>query len=551
MSISEHEGADADIKLRELLDAARTGDFDRPLPDLLADLASAAAGILDCQYVAVSVLGRDRLIEHFVPYGADPDASERIGRMPTHQGLLGAVVHDAVTVRVADITADPRTGDLPGSHPPITALLGVPIMVRGRSGGGLYFSAPQGRLEFSEPDARTAEAIATAAAMVIEKARTAAENRRRDRWLNGSADLTRDLLSGEHPDLLRLVADRAVDIADADLVTVVQPDPGSDGLVVTTAAGEGAKQWVGFVMPVSGTVTLDALATGRAMNLAHLSESSFPKRYAQMANIDSLIVVPLRMSRSGPAAVVFSRRPGRAAFTAAEMGMATMFVGQVALALELAVSQAHRDQLALIDERDRIARDLHDHVIQRLFAIGLTMQNASAHLSGEAARRMLASVDDIDATIKQIRATIYQLTAPIVSSQASIRAQAARLIDDLELALGFRPELELEGPVDFGVSEDVIDDCIAVLREALSNVARHAQATHAEVVIAVSTTSITLEVRDNGRGMGTVARRSGLANLRARAEGRDGSLLLRDNGSHGTRLVWSIPVEAGVPARLR
>jgi signal transduction histidine kinase len=220
-----------------------------------------------------------------------------------------------------------------------------------------------------------------------------------------------------------------------------------------------------------------------------------------------------------------------------------MFAGQVALALELADSQARRDQLALIDERDRIARDLHDHVIQRLFAIGLALQNASADLPGQVGERLRAGVDDLDETIKQIRATIYRLTGPIVASRTSLRSRAAQLIEDVEPVLGFRPSLKLEGAIDFGISEDVAHDCIAVLREALSNVARHAHATATDVTIAADAEAITLEVSDDGRGMGETKRRSGLANLRARAELRAGSLTVDGRAGGGTRLVWTIPMQ--------
>jgi signal transduction histidine kinase len=237
----------------------------------------------------------------------------------------------------------------------------------------------------------------------------------------------------------------------------------------------------------------------------------------------------------------------RPSFTDSDVTMTTMFAGQMALALELAEHRAHRERLALLDERDRIARDLHDHVIQRLFAIGLAVQSTSAIVDGVAAKRLLASVDDIDDTIGQIRATIYRLTGPILSSYASVRSQADRLIDELEPVLGFRADLDVRGPVDFGVDEEIVEDFVAVVREALSNVARHAHATNASVGVTVTPTVMTVQVCDNGRGMGSIDRRSGLANLRARAERRGGTLTVASS-SAGTTLVWSIPVDGPVGA---
>ncbi|MDT4901344.1 MAG: hypothetical protein QOJ78_2274, partial [Pseudonocardiales bacterium] len=300
----------------------------------------------------------------------------------------------------------------------------------------------------------------------------------------------------------------------------------------------------GLVLPSTTGRLTSVLATGKPMNIEHLDELALPAEVRDTVDIDPVILVPLTGTAPGHGVLCIGRRTGRRAFTAAETGMATMFAGQVALALELAASLARRDQLALVEERDRIARDLHDHVIQRLFAIGLTMENAATKLTGTPADRVRASVDEIDETIKQIRTTIYQLTGPIVSPHTSLRTQAIRLFDDLEVALDFRPDLAVDGPVDFGVNEDVVDDCLAVLREALTNVARHAHATRAEVVITVNTTLVQLDVRDNGCGIGAASRRSGLANLRARAERRHGSLTVQANGAHGTWLRWSIPAEA-------
>jgi signal transduction histidine kinase len=542
MTMAVGDFANADSRLRQLLDASLVDAPDRSLPEILRDTVRAASEIVGCRYAAITVLTPAGGVEHFVPFGVEDGA---IGRTPAHQSLLGTVVEEARTVRLPDTEADGR----PGAR----SLLGVPIMLRGRSAGGVYLSEPADRTDFTEQDERTAEVIATAAANFIEKARTAAANRSRDRWLTGAAELARELVSGLHAAPLRLVAERVIEVADADVATIMQPGPDEDMFVVSAVAGKHAAQWDGLILRSTTGKTVSVMATGKPLNIEHLNQLEMPEEVRGGMDIDALILVPLTGTAPGRGVLGVGRRAGRPAFSAAEMGMATMFAGQVALALELAESLARRDQLALVEERDRIARDLHDHVIQRLFAIGLTMENAASNLTGAAGDRVRTSVDEIDETIKQIRTTIYQLTGPIVSPHASIRTQAIRLFDELEVALAFRPDLAVEGPVDFGVNEDVVDDCVAVLREALTNVARHAHATRAEVAITVTATSIQLEVRDNGRGIGPATRRSGLANLRARAERRNGTLTIRSNGEQGTWLRWSIPTEAAedtpVPAR--
>ncbi|MDT4947527.1 MAG: hypothetical protein QOJ37_122 [Pseudonocardiales bacterium] len=537
MTMTVGDFAHPDSRLRQLLDASLVDAPSRALPEILHDTVRAASEIVGCRYAAITVLTAGGGVEHFVPFGVEDSGIERTS---AHETVLGTVVEQARTVRVPDV--DPRASERSAGRPLVRSLLGVPIMLRGRSAGGLYLSQPTDRADFTEQDERTAEVIATAAANFIEKARTAAANQSRDRWLTGAAELARDLVSGVHAMPLRLVTERVADIADADFVSILQP--AADLFVVSAASGDFAAKWDGLVLPSTTGRLTSVLATGKPMNIEHLDELALPAEVRDEVDIDPVILVPLTGTAPGHGVLCIGRRTGRRAFTAAETGMATMFAGQVALALELAASLARRDQLALVEERDRIARDLHDHVIQRLFAIGLTMENAATKLTGTPADRVRASVDEIDETIKQIRTTIYQLTGPIVSPHTSLRTQAIRLFDDLEVALDFRPDLAVDGPVDFGVNEDVVDDCLAVLREALTNVARHAHATRAEVVITVNTTLVQLDVRDNGCGIGAAGRRSGLANLRARAERRHGSLTVQANGAHGTWLRWSIPAEA-------
>ena len=244
--------------------------------------------------------------------------------------------------------------------------------------------------------------------------------------------------------------------------------------------------------------------------------------------------------------LLLGRAPEADRFTPAEMSMAAMFAGTVALALELSQSQILRNQAALVAERDRIARDLHDHVIQRLYAIGLTMQSVIATTPEPEAERLLRSLDEIDDTIKQIRATIFRLTTPILSAAESLRARADELVEELTPALGFRPTLEFTGPVDFSVDPDIVADCAAVLREALTNIARHAEATDAAVEVTVTSDDIRLRIADNGRGLGDATRRSGIANLRARAEERGGFMQVRTAPGEGTSLLWCVPLRAGV-----
>jgi signal transduction histidine kinase len=525
--VAERDGGRADVLLRHVLD-----DPDGPgladLPGLLRRAAAQAAELTRCRSAAVVLHGADGRRTRYVPDGEDD------GWLDLDPGTARAI--DAVVQRAG-------TMQLP-TRPNARALLGVPFAQRGRIAGGLFLTDPIDRDRFTGADERTAIALANAVAAVIEKSHTAIESERRDRWLSGAASLTRELVSALPGNPLQLIVERVREIAEADLVAIMQPSEEGEAFVVRASAGsgEGERSWVGETLSEAMSRSAARAAAGEPLHVPRIAESDLlDAGIAETVRVESVILVPLAGPGRRGGLLTIGRRPGRPAFSAAELGVATMFAAQVALALELGANQARRDEFAVGAERERIARDLHDHVIQRLFAIGLAAQGSGAELDGLSADKLRTSLGDLDEVIKEIRSVIYQLTGPLVSSESSLRTRAARLLNEIEPMLGFRPSLELNGAVDFGVSEGVVHDCIAVLREALTNVARHARASTADVVISVERESIVVEVRDNGHGMGRSTRRSGLANLRARAERRGGDISIKSDRASGTRLVWSIP----------
>ena len=348
--------------------------------------------------------------------------------------------------------------------------------------GGLFVSDPADRNEFSADDENIARVAAAALAALVDRARVTAHYLQRQRWYAESADLTRSVLSGVHPDPLQLLADRVLELADADVALVAHAGEEQGTLDVVVGAGRRARGLRGLTVPGSTALGQQALASGQAVILDHQDGAGEPNSLTSLLGAETGLLVPLGGQRGKRNVLGLGRRHGRPMFTPDEIEIASMFAGQMALALDLAESRAHREHAALLDERDRIARDLHDHVIQQLFAIGMTVQTTDTGLSEEAAARLQDTVAELDNAITQIRATIHRLTGPITASRSFVRVQAERLVAELTPVLGFAPELQLRGPVDFGLDEDVTDDCVAVLREALSNVARHARATSATIV---------------------------------------------------------------------
>jgi signal transduction histidine kinase len=353
---------------------------------------------------------------------------------------------------------------------------------------------------------------------------------------------------GQETRLLRLVAERARELADADLVLVVLPDNDDrDVLRVEVAVGAAADRLSGHRVEAAASLAGHVLATGQPLRLTHAGQRPDPGGSEPWAAVDAgpMLVIPLVGSHHSKGVLTVVRLAGRPAFSSEDLDMAAGFANQASVAMELGEARAEQERARVLDERERIAADLHDHVIQRLFAAGLSVQSVAARLGpGPGAERLLTVVSDLDETIAQIRASIFSLQHADDADEG-LRGQVLDIVTAATPGLGVTPVLRFSGPVDTLArttpDDDVTEDVTAVVREALSNVARHARATHVEVEIVAGNGAITLVVRDDGIGIGRSTRRSGLANLRRRAERRGGtmSLAARDPG---TELVWTVPV---------
>jgi signal transduction histidine kinase len=426
-----------------------------------------------------------------------------------------------------------------------TGMLGLPVRIGDTATGMLHVFRSPDEDDFDDDDEQLLRLVLRAIASLVSRARALRSSEHRQRWLTESADVTRELLSGKHDDPLRLVIERVWEIADADLIVVATERPEPDTYSVIEAAGPYAEAVQGRTLHAGATFAGQVIMAGVPRVVSDLDTDYGRAELAAIAGAKTAVFVPLQAAGSERGVLVLFRRADRPEFSSADLEAATTFAAQVSLALQLADTRTQWEHGVLLDERGRIARDLHDHVIQRLFAIGLTVNSVSTSLESESQQRLLEGVDALDDTISQIRSTIYRLTGPIVSTENSIRNRVLRLVSEMESVLGFAPELEFKGPVDFGVNDEITGDCIAVLREALTNVARHARASRVHVSVAASSSDLTLDVVDDGAGIGTVSRRSGLANMRTRAERRGGNLIVASAVPHGTRLSWTVPIKEG------
>ena len=534
-----HEVMAAQGRLRGLLRASQMVTRDLALPAVLRRIVEAARELVGARYAALGVISPTGGLTEFVHAGMAADAVARIGHLPEGKGLLGALIQDPRPIRLRRIGSDPRSVGFPPGHPPMNSFLGVPIRIRDEVFGNLYLSEST-KGEFSAEDEELTLALAATAAVAIENARLYESATSRGEWLQAVAAITRGVLSTE-PDAgesLELIARTSLRIARADLVTVVLPG-GPEELVIEVAVGTGADGLAGTRVPISGTLSGQVFSTGTPLRQS--VQEAGPGLRADL-DLGPVLAVPLHGSRGMHGVLWAARRQDRSAFGPEEVEMAAGFANQAALAIELAEARAEQQRAVMLDERERIAADLHDHVIQRLFAAGLSLQRTAGSLGGgEATERILATVDDLDATIRQIRTSIFQLQQLPQTRAPGLRARLLDVATDLTPVLGFEPAVRFSGVID-SVADDVGEDVLAVVRESLSNVARHARAGSAEVEVAATADRLTVDVGDDGVGLGPTDRRSGLDNLRRRAEHRGGTCTVGPREPTGTWLSWSVPL---------
>ncbi|NEB80044.1 GAF domain-containing protein [Streptomyces sp. SID14478] len=539
-------------RLQGLLEAVLSVGQELNLSQVLRRIVEAAVVLVDAEYGALGVIGEDRRkLSQFLPVGISDDQRSQIGDLPSGHGLLGELIRHPAPLRLPELASHPASSGFPAHHPPMHTFVGVPIRVRDDVFGNLYLTQKRGGIDFDDEDVAVLQTLGAAAGVAIENARLYEEVQLRQRWLQLSAEFTGSLLSGtDETSVLRLMVERAREIAGADLGLVALVTPDTEALRETLALGQQASAHHNVTLPRKGTFAGAALAAGELVTSDDVRKD--PRITYQPARWEGLgpaVAVPIGKNSAVRGVLTLARRAERLPFSAAELTPLVGFAGQAALALELADRRRDAEQMSLLEDRDRIARDLHDLAIQRLFATGMTLQSAQRFVQHpEASERLVRAVDDLDTTIKIIRSTIFGLreqeAAPTV---AGLRVRTVRAVEEAARVLGFTPSLRMEGLIDVDVPGAVADDVLAVLGEALTNVARHAHASLAEVALVVRGQALTLSVEDDGIGITDAAdaHRSGLANLAARATGRGGTLSTAARKGGGTCLTWHVPLKIG------
>jgi len=519
------------------------------LETALLRVVQSAATLVDAQYGALGVLGTGRKLARFITVGLTDEQIAAIDHDPEGHGLLGELIRNPAPLRSEDLTRHPQSYGFPANHPPMRTFLGVPVRVRDEVFGNLYLTEKRGGSAFDADDEAVLSALAAAAGVAIDNARLYDEARRRQEWLEITGDLSRGLLSGDDPDeVMASFVRRTRLFARADLAVVVVPDREGGGMAVAAADGEAADRAREYSIQLEGSLLGHVFKSGQRLVVGDARDDPRGDQEAiARLGLGPVLVVPLIAGGQSRGVVAITRNAGGIGFDEETAELAAELAVQAAVVLELAERRRDSELLSLYADRDRIGRDLHDMAIQRLFATSMSLQGAYKITEKSAvARRIAQAISDLDDTIKVIRSTIFALHAHGRGEEVlGVRAQVIGVCEQAAGTLGFTPGVRFTGPVDNLIGWQVAEQLLAVLREALSNTARHARGSRVDVDLAANTSLVSLTVTDDGVGLPAGGRRSGLANLESRAAQLGGTFSVQPGTEGGTVLRWTAPVSFG------
>lgn len=531
---------EAQQRVASLLDAVIAVTADLELEDVLERIVRAACELVDARYGALGVLDRtgERLVE-FITHGVSAAEHASIGELPRGHGVLGLLIREPRTLRLDDLAQHPASVGFPPHHPPMRSFLGTPIRLRDHVFGNLYLTEKQDGGSFTTDDETVLVALAAAAGVAIENARLYERSQQQGAWLETSGELTQQLLEGTAESAaMSFLVQRACEHAGAAHGFIALYDTVGQLRVAgppTTGAPRGGLTESGWAECIrDGHVRLEPAD----------EHSDIARRAREVMGATGpgpTALVPVAVGSEPLGVLALAWDDGHEADTEETLDLVTNLAAQTGLALVAVRGQQNRSRLAVLEDRDRIARDMHDHVIQRLFATGLSLQSASRFATHPlVVERLEEAVDSLDAAIKDIRRTIFELHR---SREADdLRGDLVAAVEVAQETMGFRPVLTLVGDL-HGLGNALEADVLAVVREGLTNITRHAQAQHAQVLVEGTTDSLTVEIRDDGQGLAvTDRRRSGLANLSDRATARRGEMRAEPAVRGGTALVWRVPL---------
>ena len=531
----------------QLLESVLVLASDLSLDVVLQRIIELAVKLTDARYGALGVIGSDGRLLDFITTGITPEQRQAIGPLPVGEGILGVLIRDAKPLRLQRISNDPRHVGFPPNHPPMGSFLGAPVIARGKVFGNIYLTEKQGAPEFDAEDEAAVLVLATHAGVAIENARLYNETRRRGQWLEAVREISAAILAGMEGDrVLQIIVRRARELVDAATATIVTPatGAGSDPLTIRVADGAHAAQLVGLPVPTQGSVSGDVIRSGHTEVLADASTDG--RTYQPMialGNMGPMVLVPLVL-RGRPFGTLTVANPvGGAAFDEEAIRLVETFADQASVALEYGRAQDELNRLSVLDERERIGRELHDGVIQSLFSVGMGLQaTAVRSRDPEVESRIEAAVAEIDRAIRDLRNYIFGLRPGILADR-----QLEQALEDLAREFGEKSGVTTVTDIDGTVAAELAQraaDLVQLTREALSNVGKHAQATTCRVTLRRDGDQAILEIDDDGRGFDPAAPHTGLGlrNLKDRGLAIGGRVTVETKAGEGTTVRFVIPI---------
>nr|WP_308216087.1 GAF domain-containing protein [Pseudonocardia humida] len=532
-------------RMQRLLDAVLVVAEDLDLDTTLHRIVQAAVDLVDARYGALGVLAPGGGLSRFLHVGVDDATRSRMGSLPEGKGLLGQLILDPRPLRLADLSRHGASVGFPPNHPPMRTFLGVPVRVRDAVFGNLYLTEKAGGGEFTAADEAVVEALAAAAGIAVQNADLFEQARGRQRWLEASAEIQGELLAGaSEADALALIARRTLELIEADTTAILLvPDPGDHAFHIRALAGPDGTDLHGLAVD-RGDALLREVVDGGAAVLAG-REGDVLEGLTDGPPHGSVVAVPLRSQDCVTGVLVALRRAGATPFQPGVVPLLTSFADQATLALALGERNRTQRKLDVFADRDRIARDLHDHVIQRLFATGLQLQSTLRRIEDATVRhRVQQAVGELDRTVRDIRTAIFDLHTLDDGQSTGLRRRLLDTAAEATAGSGISPGVRISGPVDALVPEPIGLHAVAVVREAVSNAVRHGRPEAITLTVEAGDGVLVLDVADDGAGIDPTAARSGLRNLEQRAQACGGTLAVGPVEPRGTRLTWRVPLTA-------
>ena len=523
-----------------LLGAVVSLTEDLSLEAVLDRVVQSACELVGARYGALGVIGDDQQLSHFITVGIDEDGARVIGDLPTGHGVLGELIREPKPLRLHDLGEQPIAVGFPANHPPMGTFLGVPVRVREEVFGNLYLTEKADGQDFTAEDEDLAVALASAAGVAIQNARLYEDSNSRQRWLEAGMEVSDRLKArpGSDTENLDMIAERALH-ASASALSLIASVAGDGTLRCRTSLGVQSIP-AGQELP-AGEALARVLATGESAALTDALQL-FDAESAE--KLGPVLVAALGSDSDGKrqSVLILARSAGATRYTDVDVEQSAVFASRIGLTLDLLKANQLREEHALFIDRERIAADLHDLVIQRLFAAGLSIQGLRRYTSDPSAheRRIAGITAELDDCIHQLRDTIYSLQAREPDKEL-LSGRVLRAVQEAANAAGFLPRIQLSGPVDDAVGDDVAEQLLRVLHESVSNAVRHSGSEDISIVLSAQEDEVVLTVRDNGCGFKDPERVSGLNNMRNRAERLGGSCVIDSTPGKGTSVTWTAP----------